>query len=98
MQRHPHLVCQFSEHALEMCLLVLSNFLWIANTYCCLCSYAEIHLVHDLLHAWPANSGMGGHDTESKWGLPEVVVMIRRTGEESQVGVIREAMMVSSSL
>ncbi|CAM6125018.1 unnamed protein product [Calypogeia fissa] len=37
-------------------------------------------------------SGIGGHESDSKWGLPEVAVTIRRAGEDSQIGVIQEAM------
>jgi transcription elongation factor SPT5 len=51
----------------------------------------------DPLNFWTTISGMGGQETETKWGLPDVAVMIRRGGEDSQVGVIREAMLVSEA-
>ncbi|BBN10641.1 transcription elongation factor SPT5 [Marchantia polymorpha subsp. ruderalis] len=37
-------------------------------------------------------SGLSGLEIESKWGLPEIVVTVRKAGEESQIGVIHEAM------
>lgn len=41
-------------------------------------------------------SGMGGHESESKWGFPEVAVSVRRAGEDAQIGVIQEALVVSA--
>lgn len=35
-------------------------------------------------------------DTEGRWGLPDIVVTVRKPGEESQIGVIRDALMVCS--
>lgn len=34
----------------------------------------------------------GGQETESRWGLPDVVVTLRRPGEDSQIAVIKEAL------
>ncbi|MCO5596422.1 hypothetical protein L7F22_050485 [Adiantum nelumboides] len=34
----------------------------------------------------------GGQETESRWGLPDVVVTLRRTGEDPQIAVIKEVL------
>jgi hypothetical protein len=33
-------------------------------------------------------------DTEGRWAMPDIVVSIRKAGEESQIGVVRDALMV----
>lgn len=36
----------------------------------------------------------GGLDTEGRWAMPDIVVSIRKAGEEPQIGVVRDALMV----
>ena len=43
-----------------------------------------------------AGSG-GGYDTEGGWAMPDIVVTIRKLGEEPQTAVIREVMLVSAN-
>lgn len=33
-------------------------------------------------------------DTEGRWAMPDIVVSIRKAGEEPQIGVVRDALMV----
>jgi len=37
----------------------------------------------------------GGVDTEGGWAMPDILVTIRKLGEEPQPAVIREVMLVS---
>jgi hypothetical protein len=36
----------------------------------------------------------GGLDTEGRWAIPDIVVSVRKVGEEPQIGVIQDALMV----
>lgn len=38
----------------------------------------------------------GGHEPESKWGLPDVIVMLRKPGEDVQPAVIKEVLVDGS--
>lgn len=33
-------------------------------------------------------------DAEGRWAIPDIVVAVRKVGEEPQIGVIRDALMV----
>jgi hypothetical protein len=42
--------------------------------------------------------GMGGSlEPESRWGLPDIVVTIRKLGDDAQLGIIKESMPVCTS-
>ncbi|KAG0615572.1 hypothetical protein M758_5G052200 [Ceratodon purpureus] len=45
----------------------------------------------------PAIGSGGGYDTEGGWAMPDIVVTIRKLGEEPQTAVIREVMLVSAN-
>jgi transcription elongation factor SPT5 len=42
----------------------------------------------------PAIGMVGSLEPESRWGLPDIVVTVRKPGEDAQLGIIKESMLV----
>lgn len=60
-------------------------YFWLSVEFCSL-----------VLMFFTCSAGSGvGLDTEGGWAMPDILVTIRKLGEEPQPAVIREVMMVS---